>query len=91
MKITPTRNNTHIEDSYEIKLAKSMKNIVEEIIFTREARMLPVTRSVNSYVREWKGHNRLYRLGLFRKHTKDCDLNENNSIFEELLWFILGI
>lgn len=90
MKVSYTKENTHIEDSYQIKLKKSMENEIEWIKECRKARKYPVTRSTNSYVREWKGHNNLYNLGLFRSHTKDVDLNENNSIIEELIWLIIG-
>lgn len=90
MKVSYTKENTHIEDSYQIKLKKSMENEIEWIKECRKARKYPVTRSTNSYVREWKGHNNLYNIGLFRSHTKDVDLNENNSIIEELIWLIIG-
>ena len=91
MKITYTKENTHVEDSYQIKLRKSIENEVDYIIEIRKARKLPVTRTTNSYVREWKGHNNLYNLGLFTSHTKDVDLEENISIFKEIIWLILGI
>ena len=87
MKISYTEDNTHVEDSY---LIGDIKIEVMEIIRERHRRQLQVTRSFDSYAREWKGHNRLYKLHLFRKHTKDVDLNENNSIFEELIWLIIG-
>jgi hypothetical protein len=91
MKITYTKENTHIEDSYQIKLRKSIQNEVEWIIVVRKARKDLVTRTVNSYVNEWKGHNRLYNLGLFKKHTKDVDLEENQKLIWKIIWFILGI
>jgi len=91
MKITYSKENTHVEDSYQIKLRKSIENEVEWIKSCREARKYPVTRTTNSYVREWKGHNNLYNLGLFTSHTKDVDLEENISIWKEIIWFILGI
>lgn len=48
-------------------------------------------RDIDSWIREWKAHNRLYRLGIYRSHTKDCDLNEDEKWWR--LWFygILGI
>ena len=90
MKVSYSEKNTHIEDSYQIKLKKSMENEMDWIIASRKARKYPVTRTIESYVREWKGHNNLYNLGLFKSHTKDVDLNENNSIIEELIWLIIG-
>ena len=90
MKITYSKDNTHVEDSYQIKSKKSIENEVDWIKDIRKARKLPVTRTTNSYVREWIGHNRLYRLGIKKDHTRSVDLNENNSIFEELIWILIG-
>ena len=88
MKITYTENNTHVEDSY---LAKDIKFEVGCIIRERYLQFLPVTRAFESYVCEWKGHNRLYNLHLFRKHTKDVDLDENMSMIWEIIWRVIGI
>ena len=87
MKIDYSETNTHVEDSYKVN---DINLEVMEIIRERYRRGLPVTRTFESYVREWRGHNRLYYLHLFRSHTKDVDLNENNSIIEELIWLIIG-
>ena len=48
-------------------------------------------RTLKSWVKEWKAHNRLYKLGLFRKHTKDCDLEENEKWWRLLAYQFLGI
>ena len=71
MRTTYEENNTHIEDSYK---ATDLNLEVGYIIRERYIRHLLTTRSFDSYVREWKAHNRLYKLGLFKSHTKDCDL-----------------
>ena len=47
-------------------------------------------RSVESWIREWKAHNRLYRLGLFKEHTKDCDLEENEKWYRRLAYWVIG-
>lgn len=82
-----TKDNTHVEDSYK---STDIGLEVCYIIRERYVRGLPQTRTFESYVREWKGHNRLYKLHLFRSHTKDVDLNENNSVIEELIWKLIG-
>lgn len=87
MKITYTEDNTHVEDSYK---ATNISLEVGYITRERYLRHLPTTRTFESYVREWKGHNRLYKLGLFRSHTKDVDLNEKQKPYEEIVWLILG-
>jgi len=48
-------------------------------------------RSISSWVKEWKAHNRLYKLGLFKAHTKDCDLDEHEKWWRLLAYQILGI
>ena len=87
MNIDYSENNTHVTDSYQYT---DYNLNVMTIIRERHLRSLPVTRSFESYVREWRGHNRLYKLHLFRSHTKDVDLNEQNTFLEEVIWFILG-
>ena len=86
-EIIYSKDNTHVVDSYKVK---DINLEVMEIIRERNRRKLPVTRTFESYVREWKGHNNLYNIGLFRSHTASVDLNENNSIIEELIWLIIG-
>lgn len=87
MKISYSENNTHVEDSYkETNINLSVSYIIRE----RYLRHLPQTRTFESYVREWKGHNRLYNLGLFRSHTKDVDLEEPSKWYLELIWMIIG-
>ena len=46
-------------------------------------------RSETSYVKEWFAHNVLYKLGLFRSHTADVDLNDNESCFRRLCYNII--
>ena len=86
-KISYTEDNTHIIDSYQVK---DINLDVGSIIRERHIRHLQVTRTFESYVREWKGHNRLYNLGLFKSHTKDVDLEEPQNWFWKIVWFILG-
>ena len=91
------KNNTHVRNSYMLTTKKAIRDEVDWIITGRKARKLPVTRSVNSYVREWRGHNRLYNKGLFRSHTKEVDLEgyigvlgKIKGIFLEVVWLVLG-
>jgi len=90
MEVNYSQNNTQVKNSYLLSTTNAIREEVEEIVDYRKMTKRPVTRSINSYVREWRGHNRLYKWGLFKNHTRDVDLNENNNIIEELLWLILG-
>lgn len=84
-----TKNCTKIYDSYLIP-NNELNKVVYKIIKERKAKDLPVTREVKSYVREIKAHNRLYKLGLFRNHTKDTDLEENIAKKNETIYKIIG-
>lgn len=48
------------------------------------------TRSWKSYYRELKAHKRLYKWGLFKNHTLDCDLEEPIKWYIEAIYWILG-
>lgn len=79
--------NVRILESHKIKSKTFMKLILE--IFKIRTGFVS-KRSINSWVREWKAHNRLYKLGLFKEHTKDCDLEENEKIHRLMVYWILG-
>jgi hypothetical protein len=88
MKVRYTRNKTKIYDSY---LLTNVSKQVEDIINKRVDKGLDTTRTLKSYIRETKAHNRLYKLGLFRKHTRNCDLEENIKLWKERIYFMIGI
>lgn len=70
-----TEKNTKILDTYLIP-DKDLDILVKQIIAERKNRNYEVSRTAGSYKREIKVHNRLYKLGLFKKKTKDTDLEE---------------
>lgn len=92
-----SKDNTHVINSYMLTSRNGIKKEVEWIIEARKLREYPVTRSANSYVREWRGHNRLYKRGILPSHTKEVDLEEYiggkgkiKGIFNEIIWLIIG-
>lgn len=82
--------NTKINDSYLIK-RKEVKEVIKQIVKERLKLDYPITRSNESYERELKAHNLMYKLHLFRKHTKDTDLEEHIKKWKKIVYFILGI
>ncbi|MEE3417874.1 MAG: hypothetical protein VZQ62_00875 [Methanosphaera sp.] len=88
MNIEYNKKKTTIYDSY---LMKNVSKEVKEIIKERKEKGYKTNRSLNSYIRETKAHNRLYKLGLFKKHTKNTDLEENIKLWKEIAYFIIGI
>lgn len=89
MKVEYTKNNTKIYDCYLLD-NKQIRSIAEEIELARLNKELPQTRSRGSYYYEIKAHKRLYKLGLFRIHTKDCDCEENIKKWKDRLFRIIG-
>ena len=87
MKIRYFKNKTKIYDSY---LMTDVKKQVEDIINERVDMDYKITRSLKSYIAETKAHNRLYKLGLWKKHTKNCDLEENIKLWKEIVYRIVG-
>ena len=76
MRIIYNEHNTTIYNSYLLKNDADIGTVALNILRTRRDRGFPLTRTATSYIYEIKAHNRLYKLGLFKKHTKDCDLEE---------------
>ena len=76
-----------IVDSYKVTNEDDMWDILTR--FDYETKYYS-KRSIDSWIKEWKAHNRLYKLGLFRSHTKDCDLEENEKWWRLLVYEIIG-
>lgn len=87
-KIKVDLNCTKVYDSYKVK---NIDKLVDEIIKIRKENKYKVTRSKKSYVSEIKAHNRLYKLGYKRDHTKDTDMEENISKKNDILFRIIGL
>lgn len=81
--------NTKIENSY-LLTEDDIKVVVCELMKERKKRCLPVNRKQISYIREIKVHNRLYKMGLFKSHTKDTDLEEIVDKRKEKIYSIIG-
>lgn len=88
VKIRYDKDCVSIIDSYKVKDEYDMKLILK--VFKMRTGY-GSRRSLKSWLKEWKAHNRLYRLGLFRSHTKDCDLEQNEKWYRLLAYQILGI
>lgn len=79
--------NIRILDSYKVHSAAYMQMILNMFMIKTDFRS---KRTIKSWIKEWKAHNRLYRLGLFKSHTKDCDLEENEKTHRLIAYEILG-
>lgn len=88
VEIQYNSQNVRIVNSYEVRNVKDMIIILR--LFKIKTDYCS-KRNLKSWIKEWKAHNRLYRLGLFRSHTKDCDLEENEKLHRLMAYQILGI
>ena len=87
VKINYNSKNVRIVDSYKIQKRCDMAIILRLFKIKTGYRS---KRSLKSWIREWKSHNRLYKMELFRSHTKDCDLEEHEKIHRLFVYNLLG-
>ena len=81
--------NVHINESYTVTNPFCMQEAIN--LIREEAKRFNIfyKRNDKSWVREWKAHNMLYKMGLFKKNTMHTDLDENESWFRRLgYWFL---
>ena len=90
MEIELTENESVIKNCYRYS-DEYLRYIVSEIVIKRNDRDLKITRSIRSYLCEAIAHKRMYKLGLFRSKTKDCNLEENINKVIEIMYYIIGI
>ena len=84
-------SNIHIFNSYKIKRKRDMKRILMLIKCASFNRGIFYSRKEKSWIREWKAHNILYKLGIKKERTSSVDLNENESILRRFGYFILSL
>ena len=80
--------NLHIRDSYKITDINEIFLLITDYYYEDR---LGKNRSIMSYVYEWYAHNWLYCHNLFTEHTKDIDLNEDESILKRIVYYIIWI
>ena len=85
-KVVVSDNNIRIENGYLLR-GRSFEFVLN-CIRANEPNEVTANRSNYSLSYEWAVHNALYKLGLFRSHTKDVDLNYPCRI--EWLYILLG-
>lgn len=92
MLIRVHKNNIHIENSYWAKTRNDMQLVLNSIRANHSLEESDVLkRTDDSLINEWFAHTLLYNLHLFRKHTKDVDLNYPQSEMMEFVYSIFGI
>lgn len=80
-----------IADSYKTRSRAEMCDVIRK---NKSKHPVPAPlyfRSVYSLVDEWRAHNLLYDLHLFRNHTKDVDFEYPQRWYLSIIWAFLSI
>jgi hypothetical protein len=83
-----SNNLIHIIDSYKINDIEEMKQFLLSIR-AKHRSMSVFDRSIDNMIKEWVSHNILYKLHIFRSHTKDVDLEYPQKWFYKLGYSII--
>jgi len=89
--ISYNENNIHIKNSYKVKNSAEMEEALRYVVARAAKRGITYKRSMASWIREWKTHNFLCGMKYKVAQTSSVDLNENESLFRRLSYFILAL
>ena len=85
-----TRQNIKIRNSFKVNNKETMLTILKIARNVAMKKGLTFKRTNQSWIKEWKAHNLLYKLHLFEENTRDTDLEENESKFGLFCYEIIG-
>lgn len=88
VEMTMSIDNIHIRNSYLIQDREVM--LYQIGYFRKVGGSKALLRSDKSLVNEWRAHNLLYDLHLFRSHTRDVDLDWPARWYTEAAYAILS-
>ena len=90
LKIYMNENYVTIMDSYKI-LNKNKMSIILDKIKQKENYFFSIDkRTKKSLISEWSARNRLYKMHILRKYTKNCIFKNNINPILDILYQILG-
>ena len=84
-----TKETITIINSYRINNKNKQVDILKKI-FEKDPYIDTRKRKIKDSLLEWRTHNLLYKLNLFKSHCKDCDLDENEAFHRMICYKILG-
>lgn len=88
LKIYYSTTDLNIINSYQIHNIKKMEAILTEAL--EKAENYATNRDMNSLINEWIAHNVFYKIHLFRKHTKDCNFENEQKKIVIFIYFIFS-
>jgi len=88
IEVTCYPDKIKIEKSYIINNKEKMELILESI-FERTEEFF-VNRKMETFIKEWRYHNRLYKMHIFREKNKNLVLKKEQSNWSKFMCVILG-
>ena len=76
------------EKTYIINDKEKMEMILSEVLHRTESFLL--RRNMKSLIKEWKYHNRLYKMHIFRNYNKNIIFKSTQSKWCKFMCAILG-
>lgn len=84
----------HIENSFKVRNRESITRALKYIHKTDEYKKLErlgFSRTMQSQINEWIGHNVLYEHGFMQERTKSVDINQNETTIRRIGYTLLSI
>lgn len=78
-------NNIHIVDSYKVK---DIDGFLDDLIKT-VGKDFKYQRGKKAWSAEWYAHNLAYKMGVMRAHSKDVDLNDDETLVKRVIYHIV--
>lgn len=83
--------NIRIVNSCQITKDADKRIILQKINDKLKDNGIIFKRTIDSQLYEWKGHNVMYQWHLFRSHSTNVDINEDESWLRRVCYRILSI
>lgn len=81
-------NNITIFDSYQIKSHRDMEGFLYDILKDNDIKEMLKHRSVKDMISEWRVHNLLFKLGIYKEKTKNVDFESYPNKYLKILYYI---
>lgn len=96
LKVTITKNNIHIEDSYTVKYPADIKKFLYDIKeFLDDNNITMETpfdhRSICSMKQEWIAHNNAYYLNFRPEQSRSVDINYPQPWYAPIVYFLCSL
>ena len=88
IEITCYSDKIKIKKTYIINDKEKMEMILSEVLHRTEIFLL--RRNMKSLIKEWKYHNRLYKMHIFRNYNKNITFKNTQSKWCKFMCAILG-